>query len=76
MGSCMRVGWVLSSYNYAAQVVQTTNNKMLFVYKQQRDNKLLIVYQKTRRWGRQKEMKYCEDVNHVQVLYTCQSFFQ
>lgn len=46
MGSCMRVGWVLSSYNYAAQVVQTTNNKMLIVYKQQRDNKMLIVYKK------------------------------
>jgi hypothetical protein len=37
MGSCMRVGWVLSSYNYAAQVVQTTNNKMLIVYKKQGD---------------------------------------
>jgi hypothetical protein len=42
----MRVGWVVSSYNYAAQVVQTTNNKMLNVYKQQRDNKMLIVYKK------------------------------
>ncbi len=46
MGSCMRVGWVLSSYNYVAQVVQTTNNKMLIVYKQKRDNKMLIVYKK------------------------------
>lgn len=40
MGSC------ISSYNYAAQVVQPTNNKMLIVYKQQRDNKMLIVYKK------------------------------